>query len=73
MGASREDGDRSRARQREVEHVRIEAELERAEADISAGRFVTHEEVSAWLGRWGEPDLGRAPRPWLKDANCGQR
>ena len=27
--------------------------IEEAEADIKAGRFVSHEEVVKWLGPWG--------------------
>jgi len=37
----------------------------RAEADIEAGRVVDHEEVAAWLAKWGSPDETPAPAEWL--------
>ena len=37
----------------------------RAEADIAAGRVVSHEAVSRWLMSWGTPD--ELPRP-----KCGE-
>jgi len=37
----------------------------RAEADIAAGRVVSHEAVSRWLLSWGAPN--RRPRP-----KCGE-
>ena len=35
-------------------------------ADIEAGRWVSHDEVGAWLKTWGTPDYKPAPRHWLK-------
>ncbi|MDB5438672.1 MAG: CopG family transcriptional regulator [Caulobacteraceae bacterium] len=37
----------------------------RAEADMAAGRVVSHEAVSRWLLTWGK--TGRPPRP-----KCGE-
>ncbi len=37
----------------------------RAEADVAAGRLVSHEAVSRWLESWG--DGAPAPRP-----KCGE-
>jgi predicted transcriptional regulator len=34
-----------------------------AEADIKAGRFVSHEEVVKWLKSWGTPDELPCPKP----------
>ncbi len=42
------------------------ARLERARADIKAGRVVPHEEVEAWLDTWSDPDGPPAPRHWFK-------
>jgi hypothetical protein len=40
--------------------------IRQADADLEAGRFATHAEVSDWLDRWTEPGgPGPAPRPWL--------
>ena len=44
----------------------LRATIAKAEADIAAGRYATHAEVSKWLETWGTPDFGPAPRPWLK-------
>lgn len=38
----------------------------RAEADIEAGRVVSHTEVAAWLKKWGTPEETPAPPEWLK-------
>ena len=37
-----------------------------ADADIAAGRFVDHEQVTAWLSSWGKPDEKPAPDEWFK-------
>ena len=52
--------------QRRLDSRSLEQELQEADADIVAGRFATHAQVSAWLDRWGDPGgSGPAPRPWL--------
>ncbi len=38
---------------------------ERAEADVAAGRVISHEAVKRWLLSWGTPN--RLPRP-----KCGE-
>ncbi len=39
----------------------------RANADFPAGRFLTNDQVRAWLKSWsGEGSLPPYPRPWLK-------
>jgi predicted transcriptional regulator len=38
----------------------------RADADIKAGRGVPHEEVVAWLKKWGTLDEVPAPREWFE-------
>lgn len=37
-------------------------EIEAGLADLDAGRAVSHARVSAWLGLWGRPPEGKAPR-----------
>lgn len=37
-----------------------------ADADIAAGRVVPHEEVMAWMEKWGTPDEVPAPAEWFK-------
>jgi predicted transcriptional regulator len=39
--------------------------LEQAEADVAAGRVVSHGAVTAWLRSWGTPN--ELPRP-----KCGE-
>jgi predicted transcriptional regulator len=34
----------------------------RAEADIAAGRVISHEAMKRWLLSWGTPDEGPAPK-----------
>ena len=48
-----------------AEPVNDDEAIASARADIAAGRFTDNAEVEAWLRRWGEPDPGSAPRPWL--------
>ena len=38
----------------------------RADAEIAAGRGVPHEEVVAWLKKWGTPDEVPAPAEWFE-------
>ena len=37
--------------------------IEEAEADVAAGRVVSHEKVVEWLRSWGTPDELPAPVP----------
>jgi predicted transcriptional regulator len=39
---------------------------QRAEADIAAGRGVSHDDVVAWLKTWGTPQDGPPPPEWLE-------
>lgn len=43
-----------------------EAAMREAEADYAAGRYVSHEEVSAWLRTWGTPDYYEPPKSWFE-------
>lgn len=43
-----------------VDEARLDA---RAEANIEAGRFVSHDRVAAWLKSWGMPNPLPSPRP----------
>lgn len=38
----------------------------RADAEIAASRGVPHEEVVAWLKKWGTPDEVPAPAEWFE-------
>jgi predicted transcriptional regulator len=42
-----------------------ERNLAAAEADIAAGRLISHEAVKRWLNSWGKPD--ELPRPKCGD------
>jgi predicted transcriptional regulator len=37
--------------------------IEQAEADVSAGRLVPHDEVVKWLKSWGTADELPCPKP----------
>jgi predicted transcriptional regulator len=34
-----------------------------ADAEVEAGRFVTHDKVAEWLKSWGAPDELPCPKP----------
>lgn len=38
----------------------------RADADIAAGHGVPHEEVMAWIKKWGTTEETPAPAEWFK-------
>lgn len=38
-----------------------------AEADIAAGRVVSHKDVVEWLKTWGTPQEGPPPAKWNID------
>ena len=40
--------------------------MREGEADADAGRAVSHEEVGAWLLKWGTEDQTPMPESWLK-------
>ena len=44
----------------EAEEARLDA---KAEADMEAGRFVSHAKVVRWLQSWGTPNKLPRPRP----------
>jgi len=43
-----------------------ERAMREGEADADAGRVVPHDEVGAWLLKWGTPDQVPMPESWLK-------
>jgi predicted transcriptional regulator len=49
----------------EVDDVFEAAADAEAEADVSSGRLIPHEEVSAWLDTWGTPNEKPAPKTWF--------
>lgn len=50
----------------EIDPEADERAMAEAEADLTAGRVVPHEEVAAWLDTWGTPDEKPAPKSWLE-------
>jgi predicted transcriptional regulator len=44
----------------EAEEARLDAV---ADAEVEAGRFVTHDKVAEWLKCWGAPDELPCPKP----------
>jgi predicted transcriptional regulator len=38
------------------------AEIEQGLGELDAGQAVSHARVSTWLGSWGKPGEGKAPR-----------
>ncbi|WP_294058489.1 antitoxin [Sphingomonas sp.] len=50
----------------DVDPATEEAALREAEADIAAGREVSHEEVVKWLRTWGTDESGPPPESWFK-------
>lgn len=50
----------------EIDPEAEEAALQRAEADVAAGRVIPHEDVAKWLKTWGTPDEGPPPAHWFK-------
>lgn len=36
-----------------------------ADADIAAGRLIPHEQVMAWVAKWGTPEETPIPPEWL--------
>lgn len=42
------------------------ASVERARADIAAGRVIANADVIKWLKTWGTPDEKPAPREWFQ-------
>ena len=59
MNAEREIFDRS---DEDAADALADAE---ADADVAAGRVVDHDEVAAWLKKWGTADETPAPPEWL--------
>jgi predicted transcriptional regulator len=49
----------------DVDDAAEEAADARAEADIAAGRVISHDAVKAWLLSWGTPD--ELPQPQVGD------
>lgn len=43
-----------------------ELAMQEGEADIAAGRVISHEEVAEWLKTWGTPDEKPAPAHWFR-------
>ena len=46
--------------------VSDEQAMREGEADADAGRVVSHEEVGAWLLKWGTEDQTPMPESWLE-------
>ena len=44
-----------------------EASIAEGEADIAAGRLISHEKVREWLSTWGTPEEGPPPAEWGLD------
>ncbi len=46
-----------------VEHLADELEIQKGQADIAAGRTVSHDEVGKWIASWGTDNPLPCPQP----------